>query len=382
MYEHRYFREEAQTDQMIAKELWVRPSTPILTMEDANVAAAYQAALAQVTTAARNNQAEVDQRVADAEKLKQRLEMVLERTTGQTLGADPSDWWKFWIDFNELFVPSERAIDQQSSRMYSTYFVPTPVLFLTQPAGGGGKGGKSGSGAGGGPWDGMKVYGFGQMTEPQATGRLPGFTYRQVPYNPGWIYDSLAPAASAQTMQLPGMMWLRPTSCFGAGTLVTTLAGPMPIEQIQIGDRVLAQDPETGELAYKLVLTTTVRPASSMLNLSVRRSNPQGAPDGDLDPNAGETFLTTKGHPFWVDGQGWQMAKNLEPGTRLHAACGSVEVTDLEPADGVEAYNLVVDEFHTYFVGKNHLLVHDNSFARPLLNSVPGLPPETAVTGR
>ena len=39
-------------------------------------------------------------------------------------------------------------------------------------------------------------------------------------------------------------------SCFPAGTPVITDLGPMSIETIQIGDRVLAQNPDSGELSF------------------------------------------------------------------------------------------------------------------------------------
>ncbi len=58
-----------------------------------------------------------------------------------------------------------------------------------------------------------------------------------------------------------GVFWTR-GSCFVAGTPVWTLTGPRPIESIQPGDRVLAQDPQTGELAFKMVQQTTIRPTT------------------------------------------------------------------------------------------------------------------------
>ena len=50
-----------------------------------------------------------------------------------------------------------------------------------------------------------------------------------------------------------------PHSCFAPGTNVWTLTGRRPIETIKIGDRVLAQDVESGQLAYKPVLAVTTR---------------------------------------------------------------------------------------------------------------------------
>ena len=39
---------------------------------------------------------------------------------------------------------------------------------------------------------------------------------------------------------------------------------------------------------------------------------------------------TTAGHPFWVVGQGWKVAKQLSVGMRLHGLDGAVEVTAIE----------------------------------------------------
>jgi hypothetical protein len=397
VYEHRYYRQGAQADELLVKELCVRPSSPILSTNTPGVAESYQMALAQVTAAAEQNQADVERRVAGAEKLKKRIESVLQRATGQEYGDSPSLWWQYWIDFNELFVPGDRALQQHSQRLVFTYFVPTPELFLAGAAGGGGGGaGGKGKGAGGfavGQAGGATGFGANPAFPGGQGGGIQGLGSLHAggrPFNMGWVYDPLYPSFyPPQTLQLPGMFllplngWgvLAPTTCFGAGTLVATLAGPTPIEQIKVGDRVLSQDPETGELAYKPVLKTTVRPPAEMVTLAVKSAK-AASRSAAREPNEQETFVSTKGHPFWVNGKGWQMTKNLESGNHLHTVTGFAEVESLEDADSVEAYNLVVDEFHTYFIGNSHVLVHDNSFAKPLLNSVPGLPQETEKTAR
>ena len=146
-------------------------------------------------------------------------------------------------------------------------------------------------------------------------------------------------------------------SCFVAGTKVSTLTGLAPIESIKPCDRVLAQDPVTGELAYKEVLATTVRRPSPIRKIDI------GA----------ETILTTRGHRFWLEGQGWRMAKQFKPGDRLHTIRGPVAIENLEDAEDQKAYNLVVADFHSYFVGEQRLLVHDNSVPRPAPGPTPGL---------
>ena len=68
----------------------------------------------------------------------------------------------------------------------------------------------------------------------------------------------------------------------------------------------------------------------------------------------GKTIRTTAEHPFWVKGRGWRHAHQIESGDELRAEDGrwlAVEaVTGNEGAEPV--YNVVVEEYHTYFVGE------------------------------
>lgn len=45
------------------------------------------------------------------------------------------------------------------------------------------------------------------------------------------------------------------TGCFIAGTLVPTSAGYKEIQEIEVGDQVLSENPETDEKGYKEVKT-------------------------------------------------------------------------------------------------------------------------------
>ena len=149
-------------------------------------------------------------------------------------------------------------------------------------------------------------------------------------------------------------------SCFLAGTPVRTQTGLVAIETIQPGDRVLAQDQDTGELTYKLVLRTTLRPPADMLKITA----------------GSEEIVTTLGHPFWVSGHGWRMAKQLKEGDLLHGVAGAVRIEALEALAKQPAHNLVVADFNTYFVGEQGLLVHDNEYRKPTRSIVPGLAAE------
>ena len=153
--------------------------------------------------------------------------------------------------------------------------------------------------------------------------------------------------------------WLHVTtmSCFPAGTPVRTLDGMTHVEEIRVGDRVLSQDVETGELAYKLVLQTTTRPPSELLTVGIGEAK----------------VTTTKGHPFWVDGVGWKMAKHLQIGDPIHTLQGGKSIDNIQPSAPAKAYNLVVADFHTYFVGSAEVLVHDNTYRQPTCAMTPGL---------
>lgn len=153
-------------------------------------------------------------------------------------------------------------------------------------------------------------------------------------------------------------------SCFVAGTPVWTQAGPVAIENIKIGDLVLSQNPHTGELNYLPVLDTTVTPQSSTIRFVVNE----------------ETLTTTRGHRLWVANKGWRMAKTIEAGNPLVVVGGLAEVQSATPAEKADVYNLEVGEFHTYFVGKNRVLVHDNTCPQPTTNRLPGVPGPRVVT--
>jgi hypothetical protein len=148
---------------------------------------------------------------------------------------------------------------------------------------------------------------------------------------------------------------------------VWTLTGRTPIEKIKVGDRVLAQDVESGELAYKPVLALTRRDPGLRMKLRLES----------------EIITTTPSHPFWVLGDGWRMSKQLEAGARFHTLSGGVPVDGIDNDESDDAnfqysYNLIVADFNTYFVGEHGILVHDNTPRRPTSALLPGLLPKAS----
>ena len=83
-------------------------------------------------------------------------------------------------------------------------------------------------------------------------------------------------------------------------------------------------------------------------------------------------FVTTPNHPFWVVNKGWIEAAELNVGDILTQYNGSyVLVTDIsiELLDSpIKVYNFEVEDWHTYFVGSEKILVH-NMCAKEFIKS-------------
>jgi len=146
-------------------------------------------------------------------------------------------------------------------------------------------------------------------------------------------------------------------SCFAKGTLVWSKTGTRPIESLEPGDLVLSQNVDTGEIKYEPVMLRTVRPPSQLVKISFD----------------GEELRATPGHPFWVRGVGWRMVKELKEGAVIHGLSQSAKVRSVAAAEEGEAYNLIVADFSTYFVGRNGILAHDVTPQRPTQAIVPGV---------
>ena len=125
----------------------------------------------------------------------------------------------------------------------------------------------------------------------------------------------------------------------------------LAIEKIKSGDKVISTDPETMETSPKTVLETYIRVVTTLVHLTVN----------------GEEIVTTVDHPFYVKNQGFIKAGELIVGDELLDVNGNVllvenfavELTD-EPTT---VYNFQVEDFHTYYVGKNGILVHNADYS-------------------
>ncbi|QVL30338.1 methyltransferase domain-containing protein [Telmatocola sphagniphila] len=146
-------------------------------------------------------------------------------------------------------------------------------------------------------------------------------------------------------------------ACFAERTPVLTKEGYKYIENIKVGDFVLSRDEFncTGMIAPKMVLKTLIH-ESRILKLIVE----------------GREILTTGEHPFYVPVRGWVPASELKVNDELLSMNGDyLSVNLVQDINRIEkVYNIMVDQYHTYFVGGSDwnfaVWVHNRKIKSPL----------------
>ena len=135
--------------------------------------------------------------------------------------------------------------------------------------------------------------------------------------------------------------------CFVAGTLVHLVDRDTEIENVSVGDLVWAENPETNEKALKRVVRTFCNQSDELVQIRT----PQ------------EEITATPTHPFYVKGKGWVRAGDLQHGDRLCLRNGKytqvVLIHRKKLKTTVSVYNFEVEDFHTYYVGIQGILVHN-----------------------
>ena len=140
---------------------------------------------------------------------------------------------------------------------------------------------------------------------------------------------------------------MRPKACVVAGTAIAAAAGYVAIETLKPGDLVWAWDEETGDVALKPVKQLFVNESDELIHLTVN----------------GEEITTTPTHPFYVAHKGWYAAVDLRAGDILVLVNGeyvTLEKTQHEILEApITVYNFEVEDYHTYYVGTDGVLVHN-----------------------
>jgi guanyl-specific ribonuclease Sa len=175
-----------------------------------------------------------------------------------------------------------------------------------------------------------------------------------------------------------------PGNSFVPGTRVVMADGSTrPIEEVDVGEKVLATDPETGERTARTVLATIIGSGSKHLveitvdpttertvtgeNTGSEVEDEQVEQSGIPGPvAAGDVIIATDEHPFWVPDLGqWVDAVDLAPGTWLQTSSGTwVQVSAVQAwTQPATVHNLTVQGVHTFHVaaGDSDVLNHNTN---------------------
>jgi hypothetical protein len=179
----------------------------------------------------------------------------------------------------------------------------------------------------------------------QDLGPQPGSWRRWLADQKGYAYVSPTPTPRRQITRVGYYSVGYHHNCFAKGTQVRSLLGLRPIESLVVGDQVLSEDPGSGALSYQPIVAVYHNPPSPTLKIR-------------LDA---EEIVSTPIHRFWRVGKGWALARDLKPGDRVRVLGGLSTVVSVE-ADVVQpVFNLELPGVHSFFVGQQGALVHDNS---------------------
>ncbi|MFJ9554353.1 RHS repeat-associated core domain-containing protein [Nocardiopsis sp. NPDC101807] len=187
---------------------------------------------------------------------------------------------------------------------------------------------------------------------------------------------------------------------FVPGTAVVMADGSTrPIEEVDVGDQVLATDPETGEQTARTVLATIIGSgAKHLVQITVdpttereaagedsgsEAGDAQGEQAGTPGPvAAGDIIIATDGHPFWVPDLGqWVDAVDLAPGMWLQTSSGTwVQVSAVQAwTQAATVHNLTVQGVHTFHVAAGDLSVLSHNCGDALLNHANSVRNESGV---
>ncbi|MEV0148424.1 MULTISPECIES: Hint domain-containing protein [unclassified Nonomuraea] len=147
---------------------------------------------------------------------------------------------------------------------------------------------------------------------------------------------------------------------FAPGTKVLMAdGGSKPIEDVKIGEQVVAADPSTGQVESRPVTALIVGQGSKQLvKLTIAIDSNHGDKTGMI--------TATDNHPFWVPALHlWVRADQLRPGMWLKTSAGTyVQISAIKKWTAAQrVHNLTIDGLHTYHVlaGDQAVLVHNTT---------------------
>jgi hypothetical protein len=130
---------------------------------------------------------------------------------------------------------------------------------------------------------------------------------------------------------------------FAKGVEVWTENGPLPIEQLMVGDRILARDAGTGELTFRLLIGLDTRSRAEVRTIEA----------------GSRTVVSTAEQLFYVADVGWRRADELQPGMHIAGLGQPLPITNIRQGNAPMMYALVISDVPTFFVDRQGFLVQD-----------------------
>lgn len=134
--------------------------------------------------------------------------------------------------------------------------------------------------------------------------------------------------------------------CFTAGTKIQTDQGLANIEDIGVGDKVLAYDNITDTAVYKEVIKNKVGVVDSIVRLKIN----------------GTWFESTLDHPFLTNTGAWTAAGKLSVGEKIKSTkigSGVIQAKEIIEEQS-QVYNIEVAGIQTYCIGEDSFVVHND----------------------
>ncbi len=158
-----------------------------------------------------------------------------------------------------------------------------------------------------------------------------------------------------------------PCGCFDAATRVLTDSGYVEIKDIKVGDFVWAYNENNAKKELKEVTHIIQYTRDTLFLINIGR----------------ELIKATSDHPFYI-GRKWIKVRNLHVGDSVTSDTGHrAPITKIEfVREKYTVYNFTVDEFHTYFISNQNILVHNGGPCDILENSGLGLISATRENGK
>jgi len=167
---------------------------------------------------------------------------------------------------------------------------------------------------------------------------------------------SNAPVAGFKILKLLSNKFRQACNSFTEDAPVWSESGLTPIGDLGIDDKVWAFNEATGEMELQEIVHLIQRSGTYTLV--------------HLTTESGEVINATDGHPVFVKGEAgweWRDAGDIEAGAVVRDAKGAERhVVKVEKSEFTgPVFNLTVANDHTYFVGRDRVLVHNAKICQP-----------------